>query len=131
MSDNRRIPGSSEEWLRRAKADLALALAPLPDGAMYEDLSFHAQQAAEKAIKAVFVKLEMRFPYTHDIAELLSSLARSSVSFPDEVKAAADLSTYAWESRYPYFGDSVTKEEYRQALRQAETVIAWVEKQMK
>ena len=57
---------------------------------VYEDLSFHAQQAAEKAIKAVYVKLGMRFPYTHDIAELLSSLARSSVHLEDDVKAAAD-----------------------------------------
>ena len=46
---------------------------------VYEDLSFHAQQAAEKAIKAAYVKLGMRFPYTHDIAELLSNLTRSSV----------------------------------------------------
>ena len=57
---------------------------------VYEDLSFHAQQAAEKAINAVYVKLGMRFPYTHDIAELLSSLARSSVHLEDDVKAAAD-----------------------------------------
>jgi len=97
---------------------------------VYEDLSFHAQQAAEKAINAVYVKLGMRFPYTHDIAELLSSLARSSVHLEDDVKAAADLSTYAWESRYPYFGDQVTEEEYREAFRQAETVIAWAEKQI-
>ena len=131
MPDSRQIPGSSAEWLRRAKADLALARAPLPEGAVYEDLSFHAQQAAEKAIKAVYVKLGMRFPYTHDIAELLSGLVRSSVALEDDVKAAADLSTYAWESRYPYIGEPVTEAEYREAVRQAEMVVAWAENQIK
>ena len=68
MSDARQVPGSNEEWLRRAKADLALARTALPEGGVYEDLSFHAQQAAEKAIKAVYVKLGSRFAYTRDIA---------------------------------------------------------------
>ena len=40
---------------------------------MYDDLSFHALQAAEKAIKAVYVKLGMRFPYTHDIGAIVKS----------------------------------------------------------
>jgi len=46
--------GSSDDWLRRAKSDLAIAKAPLPDGALYEDMCFHAQQAVEKALKAVY-----------------------------------------------------------------------------
>jgi HEPN domain-containing protein len=52
MPQDRRMPGSAEDWLARAEGDLALARAPLPQGAFYEDLCFHAQQAAEKAIKA-------------------------------------------------------------------------------
>ena len=40
---------------------------------VYDDLSFHALQAAEKAIKAVYVKLGMRFPYTHDIGAIVKS----------------------------------------------------------
>jgi HEPN domain-containing protein len=39
---------SSLAWLRYALADLAMAESPLPKGAMYEILCFHAQQAAEK-----------------------------------------------------------------------------------
>ena len=130
MPDIRQIPGSCEQWLSRAKADLALARTALPEGGVYEDLAFHAQQAAEKAIKAVYVKMEKRFAYTHDIAELLSGLDRLSVPLTEEVKEAADLSTYAWESRYPYVGDPVTKEEHQEAVRHAETVIAWAEIQI-
>jgi HEPN domain-containing protein len=36
-----------------------------------EDLCFDAQQAAEKAIKAVLIHLGVRFPYVHDLSVLL------------------------------------------------------------
>ena len=40
------------------------------------------------------------------------------------------LTGFAWESRYPGLSEPVTEEEYDQALRQAETVVAWAEKQI-
>jgi HEPN domain-containing protein len=40
---------------------LALAAVSVPPGAVYEDLCFHAQQAAEKALKAVYVQRGWRF----------------------------------------------------------------------
>jgi HEPN domain-containing protein len=47
--------GSPGDWLRHARSDLALArTTPTPE-IMLEALCFHAQQAAEKAIKAVLV----------------------------------------------------------------------------
>ncbi|MBP7829731.1 MAG: HEPN domain-containing protein [Kiritimatiellae bacterium] len=47
------VPGSAADWLRHAKADLALARVPLPEEGLYLSLCFHAHQAAKKAIKAV------------------------------------------------------------------------------
>lgn len=40
MPQDRPVPGSVEDWLARAEGDLALARAPLPEGAFYEDLCF-------------------------------------------------------------------------------------------
>ncbi len=40
MPQDRPVPGSAEDWLARAQGDLALARAPLPEGAFYEDLCF-------------------------------------------------------------------------------------------
>jgi HEPN domain-containing protein len=54
MPQDRPAPGSAADWLSRAKGDPAIAKAPLPEGALLEDLCFHAQQAAEKALKAVY-----------------------------------------------------------------------------
>jgi HEPN domain-containing protein len=54
MPEDRPVPGTAQDWMARAKSDLALAQVPLPKGAFYEDLCYHAQQAAEKALKAVY-----------------------------------------------------------------------------
>lgn len=51
MPRHKDTPGSAADWLKRAKGDLAIAMVPLPPGAFYEDLCFHAQQTAEKALK--------------------------------------------------------------------------------
>jgi HEPN domain-containing protein len=53
MPQDRPVPDSAEDWLARAEGDRALVSAPLPEGAFYEDLCFHAHQAAEKALKGV------------------------------------------------------------------------------
>ena len=91
MPPDREIPGAPREWVARARGDLALAAAPLPEGAFYEDLCFHAQQAAEKAVKAVYRARGLKFAYIHDIAELLGSLEREGVDIPDDVRESAVL----------------------------------------
>lgn len=45
--------GSVEDWLRYARSDLAVAAGPLPDGVLPGVRGYHAQQAAEKALKAI------------------------------------------------------------------------------
>lgn len=131
MSQDRPLPGSAEDWLARAEGDLALARAPLPEGAFYEDLCFHAQQAAEKAIKAMYQHYGKRFRYTHDLDELITGLQNEGITVPAEVMEAALLTSYAWESRYPGLSEPVTVEEYREALRQAELVVSWATKMIK
>ena len=131
MPPHKHAPGSAEDWLARAKSDLAIAKTPLPEGAFYEDLCFHAQQAAEKALKAVYQYNGWVFRYTHDLDELISGLKRENIEVPEEIVEADILTRFAWESRYPYLGEQVTEEEYLEAVRQAETVLAWAEKQIK
>ena len=41
MPQDRTVPGSAADRLTRAKRDLAIARAPLPEGALREDLCFH------------------------------------------------------------------------------------------
>ena len=131
MPQDRPVPGSAEDWLARAEGDLALARAPLPEGAFYEDLCFHAQQAAEKALKGVYQHHRRPFRYTHDLDELITGLQNEGIAVPPEVADAALLTSYAWEARYPGLSEPVTIEEYREALRQAEFVVTWAVKVIK
>ena len=127
MPQGRSVPGSAHDWLARAKGDLALAKTPLPKDAFYEDLCFHCQQAAEKAIKAVYQHKGWTFRYTHDLDDLLTGLRQQGQEFPPEVQEASLLSNYAWEARYPGLNEPITDEEYSEAIHQAEQVVTWAE----
>ena len=37
MPPGRQIPGTPQDWLARARSDLAFARLPLPEGAFFED----------------------------------------------------------------------------------------------
>jgi len=87
-------PEDPREWLNRARSNLALAKAKRK-GVYLEDLCFDAQQAAEKAIKAFLIKLDVDFPYAHDLAELLTLLEKSGQKIPASVRQAQGLSRYA------------------------------------
>ncbi|MBV9397052.1 MAG: HEPN domain-containing protein [Bryobacterales bacterium] len=127
MPRHSEIPGSPQEWLVRAKGDLAMARIALPEGAHYEDLCFHAQQAAEKAVKAVYRARKLKFAYIHDIAELLAGLEREGIQVPQSVLESAVLSDFAWQARYPGTAEPVDEAEYRDALMVAEATVKWAE----
>jgi HEPN domain-containing protein len=63
-------------------------------------VGFHAQQAVEKALKAVLSSAGIAFRRTHDIAELLDLLADSGLSAPPEADTLDELNPYAVEARY-------------------------------
>jgi HEPN domain-containing protein len=69
-------PEDPREWLNRAQSNLVLA-GMQGDRIYLEDLCFNAQQAAEKAIKALLIQRKVEFPYVHDIAELLTVLEQT------------------------------------------------------
>ena len=119
--------GSPEDWLRYAYSDLELAKLSPPPGVLLEGLCFHAQQAAEKALKAVLVAHETPFPKTHSIRMLLDLLPED-LYVPEEIEDAASLTDYAVMIRYPGDTEPVDEEEYREAISLAEAVVSWSER---
>jgi HEPN domain-containing protein len=97
---------------------------------LLEDLCFEAQQAAEKAVKAVFVRRGVTFPYIHDLDALLQRLERSGVRIPKYVRQADEPTPFAVLMRYPGFTAPGTKRQYRRAVRIAESVLRWAERQI-
>ena len=60
------------EWVRRAHADMTVATFVDDDRLAPEIIAFHAQQAAEKMLKALLVLRQVDFPRTHSIGALLA-----------------------------------------------------------
>ena len=130
MTRRASFTGKPEDWLRRAKGNLARAKQTKPKDAFWEDLCFDAQQAAEKAIKAVLVDRQLEFRKTHDLGELLTLLDSSGYPVSEELWKADDLTDYAVQTRYPGLSEPVSDKEYRLAVALAETVVRWAQKEI-
>ena len=119
-------------WLQRARSDIQLGRTALDaQGVMPEDAAFHAQQCAEKALKALLLHRGISFPKTHAIEVLLDLLKAQGTSVPKGVDEAFELSEYAVQTRYPGEWEPVTKAEARKSIERAALVLTWVEGQMK
>ncbi|MFI5456724.1 MAG: HEPN domain-containing protein [Isosphaerales bacterium] len=129
MARKRLPPDDPREWLNRARSNPALAGKMAPD-VYLEDLCFDAQQAAEKAIKAVFIHRGVTFPYVHDLARLRRLLERSGLKIPKYVKEVKELTRFAMVTRYPGLARPVTTRKYRRAVRIAGAVVRWAERQI-
>ena len=127
MGRKRLPPDDPREWLNRARSNLALAKAIVAD-VYLEDLCFDAQQSAEKAIKAVFIRRDVAFPYIHNLGDLLKLLARNGVKVPKYVWLAQELSPFAVMARYPGLAAPLTKLQHKRAVRIAEGVLRWAER---
>ena len=118
-------------WLQHARSDLNLGKAALRTrGVMPEGACFHAQQCAEKALKALFLHLKIPFPKTHAIEVLLDLLKMQGMNIPNGVDEAFVLSEFAVQTRYPGEWEPVTKAEARRQLELATLVLVWVEGQL-
>ena len=124
------LAGTPHEWLRRARSNLLRAQQPKPDGVLWEDLCFDAQQAVEKALKALLAHRGIPFRFTHDIAALLTELEQAGVDVPPGVISSAILTDYAVSARYLGTGEPVTEMEYLEAVTLATATVGWVEERM-
>ena len=94
---------------------------------VYEDLCFDAQQASEKAIKALLVRQQVGFPKTHAIGELLTLAQESGIEVPPPIRESALLTDYAVVTRYSGSAEDVTRAQYEQAVALAEQVVRWAD----
>lgn len=89
---------------------------------------FHAQQAAEKCLKAVLIYHGIEFRKTHDLAELLDLLTDNRRPLPPYSESLDELNPYAVEFRYglvePQKLDRAKAEKMLAAVR------AWAEAQI-
>ena len=89
----------SADWMHQAVGDLAHARHDLA-GEFYDWACYSAQQASEKALKAIFQKLGAE-AWGHALDELLGELAPHHAVPAEVVQAAKELDKVYIPTRYP------------------------------
>lgn len=113
----------AEKWLEKAGKDLGTARVNL-EGQEYEAAAFYSHQAAEKALKALYILKFKRLWKTHDLVGLAASVKATSL-----LTTCEQLTRHYIETRYPTETE-YTEEVSEKALEMAERVVKWVLKKM-
>jgi HEPN domain-containing protein len=87
-------------WIIKAENDIINLTLMMESGIALDTACFHAQQAAEKYLKAFLCFNNVAFPKTHNIDRLLSLCAMVDKQFSDLVSETIFLTDYAVELRY-------------------------------
>jgi HEPN domain-containing protein len=122
-SPDRTLRRLVREWLSKAEEDLLVAQELMErDRLSYNPVGFHAQQAAEKFLKALLTRQGVAFPRTHDVSIILLLAEQCSPGIGEALRDAYHLTPYGVDVRYP--GDDVplTREEGAEAVRLAAAV---------
>ena len=122
----------SRDWFAQARRDAEHAAKDVQDG-YCEHACFEAQQAAEKAVKAVYMRNHSE-AWGHRVAKLIQELPTINVHVPDGlVDDGKILDQYYIPTRYPNGFESgapkdfFTREQAADAVRRAERIIGWCE----
>lgn len=112
------------ELMHRAEEDLStvqamLGVTPIADAVV----SLHAQQAVERALKAVLAAGQLEYPFTHDIDALAELCEAAGSTLPSELDEADLLTPYAVAARYDQAPQATVRRE--EAERFAKAAVTW------
>jgi HEPN domain-containing protein len=108
-------------WANRAEEDFELARSSLQRKKPFTaSACFHAQQCAEKYMKALLISKGADFPKTHDLLMLNNLCSNAGLFLEINPKYLNALTDYAVRTRYP--GEEPTLDEAREALGHAKLV---------
>lgn len=124
-------PDPADVLLRKARDDERLARLVVGNADVSdEQIGFLAQQAVEKAIKAVLSHSGVRYRRTHDLAQLLDLLSTSKIDHPADMNDCVGLTPFAAEMRYDYLPPEEDDDEpfdRPQAMHLVAIVLSWAE----
>lgn len=131
MSKTQKIHKVVKQWLEHAEEDLRLAkhAFKLSSSRPHKLIAFHAQQCAEKYLKAFLALKKVDFPYTHNIS-LLLEISCNHAAWAKDLREAETLTDYAVTARYPGT-EKVTKKDAELAVKTAVKVRNVVRKALK
>ena len=111
------------EWISKAENDLKNAANTLKMGedCPTDTVCFHAQQCAEKYLKALLVWKGIPFPKTHNLPSLIAVLPKDLQNLLTGEEQEL-LTEYATVTRYPGGYEDITLSEARSAVRVARRI---------
>ncbi|MCZ7583701.1 MAG: HEPN domain-containing protein [Deltaproteobacteria bacterium] len=107
------------EWLVRADEDLRLAHKLSREEEFPTAACFHAQQPAEKFLKAYLTATQTEFPKTHNIAYLRTLISSANAELATRLSEIDALTDAAVDYRYPAEIPLPTKSDAHEAIRLA------------
>ncbi len=108
-------------WVQKAEEDFQVALIlSRQKKKLTNSICFHAQQSAEKYLKAFLVQRRVAFPKTHDLLRLLQLCQKQDVLLQSLHPLLEMLNAYSVMPRYP--GEEPTAEEAKEAVKIAKEV---------
>lgn len=119
----------TKDWFRQAEKDLEHAKRSAT-GSDFEWTCFAAQQAAEKAVKALYQSIHVD-SIGHSVSRMMQNLPRELKPPPELVERAKELDKHYIPSRYPNSHpegapmDYYTEPEAKRALEGAEEIIGF------
>ncbi len=114
------------EWANYADEDLEMASLALAEGGPPNQICFHAQQTAEKYLKAVIVLHGSTFEKSHQLRYLLELCCRYDLSFEELKDDAIYLTQFYIETRYPGDIPSFSKKNAERAHSAASKIRKYV-----
>ncbi len=125
MQPDPALVAETQAWFRRVRSDLRSAQADLSvEPPILEDVVFHSQQAAEKAMKGFLTWHQCAFGKTHDLRQLGKLCVSIDPTLQPMIEAAEPLTRYAWQYRYPGDPSDPSAEEANAALKTANATVA-------
>jgi HEPN domain-containing protein len=90
------------QWLAKADEDYQVAVHLLTEDARFAGaVGFHAQQSAEKYLKAFLTWHQVEFPKTHDLGELLDLAEKADSALATALRETTALNPFGVAARYP------------------------------
>lgn len=98
------------------------------EGVTDAGIGYHAQQAVEKAIKAVLAAKGIEFPFSHNLDYLRDTCNESGIELPSTLDGIEELTPFAAAERYG--SPTPIGLDRDQALCWATSAVAWARRQI-
>lgn len=118
----------AERFLHKADQDMTVLKKWRQDSDIADEiLGFHAQQAAEKMLKAVLAYQGIEFPLTHRLTDLIDLGKEHGIVLPERLEDVRLLTPFAVEFRYDLYGEDEEPIDFEEVIALLVDLRKWVD----